>query len=321
MPKLIIQIPCFNEEKSLPVTLKDLPRKLPGLDKIEWLIIDDGSTDRTVEVARSLGVDHVVRLIRHQGLAKGFMAGIRACVEYGADIIVNTDADNQYYAGDIIKLVQPILDGKAEIVIGERPITEIKHFSPLKKLFQRWGSWMVRKVSQTDIPDAPSGFRAISREAAMRMHVFSEYTYTIETIIQAGQHGMAIMSVPIRTNDFLRKSRLIHSIPAYLARSFNTILRIFMTYKPLSFFMIPGSVSFLIGTVLGLRFLYFYLVTGTSSGHMQSLILVAVLLILGVFLVIVGLIADLISVNRKLLENVDYRLQRLDEKVEKLRKE
>jgi glycosyltransferase involved in cell wall biosynthesis len=320
MTKLIIQIPCFNEEKSLPVSLKELPRSLPGIDKIEWLIIDDGSTDRTIEVAQSMGVDHVVRQIRHQGLAKGFMAGIRACVEYGADIIVNTDADNQYYAGDIIKLVQPILDGKAEIVVGERPITEIKHFSPLKKLFQRWGSWLVRKVSQTDIPDAPSGFRAISREAAMRMHVFSEYTYTIETIIQAGQHGMAIISVPIRTNDFLRKSRLIHSIPAYLARSINTILRIFMTYKPLSFFMIPGGISFLAGSVLGLRFLYFYLVTGTSSGHIQSLILVAVLLILGVLLIIVGLIADLISVNRKLLENVEYRLQRLDEKVESLRK-
>ena len=320
MTKLIIQIPCFNEEKSLPVTLKELPRKLPGVDKIEWLIIDDGSTDRTVEVARSLGVDHVVRLIRHRGLAKGFMAGIQACVENGADIIVNTDADNQYYAGDIIKLVQPILDGKAEIVIGERPITEIKHFSPLKKLFQRWGSWMVRKVSHTDIPDAPSGFRAISREAAMRMHVFSEYTYTIETIIQAGQHGMAIMSVPIRTNDFLRKSRLIHSIPAYLARSINTILRIFMTYQPLSFFLIPGGISFLAGTVLGLRFLYFYLVTHTSTGHIQSLILAAVLLILGVLLVIVGLIADLISVNRKLLENVEYRLQSLDEKIETLRK-
>jgi glycosyltransferase involved in cell wall biosynthesis len=320
MTKLIIQIPCFNEEKSLPVSLKELPRSLPGIDKIEWLIIDDGSTDRTVEVAQSLGVDHVVRQIRHQGLAKGFMAGIRACVEYGADIIVNTDADNQYYAGDIIKLVQPILDGKAEIVVGERPITEIKHFSPLKKLFQRWGSWLVRKVSQTDIPDAPSGFRAISREAAMRMHVFSEYTYTIETIIQAGQHGMAIISVPIRTNDFLRKSRLIHSIPAYLARSINTILRIFMTYKPLSFFMIPGGISFLAGSVLGLRFLYFYLVMGTSSGHIQSLILVAVLLILGVLLIIVGLIADLISVNRKLLENVEYRLQRLDEKVDSLRK-
>ena len=320
MTKLIIQIPCFNEDKSLPVTLKELPRKLPGIDKIEWLIIDDGSTDRTVEVARSLGVDHVVRLIRHQGLAKGFMAGIQACVENGADIIVNTDADNQYFAGDIIKLVQPILDGKAEIVVGERPITEIKHFSPLKKLFQRWGSWMVRKVSQTDIPDAPSGFRAISREAAMRMNVFSEYTYTIETIIQAGLRGTAIISVPIRTNDFLRKSRLIHSIPAYLARSFNTILRIFMTYKPLFFFMISGCISFLIGTVLGLRFLYFYFVTRTSTGHIQSLIFAAVMLILGGLLFVVGLLADLISVNRKLLENVEYRLQRLDEKVETLRK-
>jgi glycosyltransferase involved in cell wall biosynthesis len=320
MTKLIIQIPCFNEENSLPVSLKELPRELPGVDKIEWLIIDDGSTDRTVEVAKSLGVDHVVRLIRHQGLAKGFMAGIQACVEKGADIIVNTDADNQYFAGDIIKLVQPILDGKAEIVVGERPITEIKHFSPLKKLFQRWGSWMVRKVSHTDIPDAPSGFRAISREAAMHMHVFSEYTYTIETIIQAGQRGMAIMSVPIRTNDFLRKSRLIHSIPAYLARSFNTITRIFMTYQPLSFFTIPGGISILAGTILGLRFLYFFLITRTSAGHIQSLILVAVLLILGFLLVIFGLIADLISVNRKLLENVEYRLQRLDEKVETLRK-
>lgn len=320
MTKLIIQIPCFNEEKALPVSLKELPRELPGIDVIEWLIIDDGSSDNTVEVARSLGVDHIVRLIRHQGLARGFMAGIQACVEKGADIIVNTDADNQYYAGDIIKLVQPILDGEAEIVIGERPITEIKHFSPLKKLFQRWGSWMVRKVSQTDIPDAPSGFRAISREAAMRMHVFSEYTYTIETIIQAGQHGMAIMSVPIRTNDFLRKSRLIHSIPAYLTRSINTILRISMTYKPLSFFVATGDIFFLFGTALGLRFLYFYLVTQTSSGHIQSLILAAVLLILGGFLVIMGLIADLISVNRKLLENVEYRLQRLNEKIEKLQK-
>jgi len=320
MKKLIIQIPCFNEENSLPVTLKELPRELPGIDKVEWLIIDDGSTDRTVEVARELGVDHVVRLIRHQGLAKGFMAGIQACVEFGADIIVNTDADNQYYAGDMMKLVQPILEGKAEIVVGERPITEISHFSPIKKLFQRWGSWMVRKVSQTEIPDAPSGYRAISREAAMRMHVFTEYTYTIETIIQAGQRGMAIMSVPIRTNDFLRKSRLIRSLPAYLARSLNTITRIFMTYKPLSFFMIPGVIFFLIGTILGFRFLYFYLVTKTSSGHIQSLILTAVLLILGGLLIIFGLIADLISVNRKLLENVEYRLQRLDEKVEVLKK-
>ncbi len=320
MTKLIIQIPCFNEEKTLPVTLKELPRKLPGVDKIEWLIIDDGSTDNTIEVARSEGVDHVVRLIGHQGLAKGFMAGLQACIEKGADIIVNTDADNQYFAGDINKLVQPILDGKAEIVIGERPISEIKHFSPLKKLFQRWGSWMVRKVSHTDIPDAPSGFRAISREAAMRMHVFSEYTYTIETIIQAGQRGLAIMSVPIRTNDFLRKSRLIHSVPAYLSRSFNTIMRIFMTYRPLSFFTIPGAIAILAGVILGLRFLYFYLITNTGAGHIQSLILVAVLLILGFLLIIFGLIADLVSVNRKLLENVDYRLQRLDEKINSLQK-
>jgi len=320
MTKLIIQIPCFNEENSLPVTLKELPRKLPGISKIEWLIIDDGSTDRTVEVARELGVDHIVRLIRHQGLAKGFMAGIQACVELGADIIVNTDADNQYHAGDIPKLVQPILDGKAEIVVGARPISEIKHFSPLKKLFQKWGSWMVRKVSQTEIEDAPSGFRAISREAAMRMHVFSEYTYTIETIIQAGQKGMAIVSVPIRTNDFLRKSRLIHSIPAYLARSTNTILRIFMTYQPLEFFRIPGLISFFFGTILGLRFLYFAIFTANSSGHIQSLILAAVLLILGGILFVFGLLADLISVNRKLLENVEYKIQRLGEKVEKLDK-
>ena len=320
MTKLIIQIPCFNEEKSLPVTLKELPRELPGIDQVEWLIIDDGSTDRTVEVAKAHGVDHVVRLIRHQGLARGFMAGIRACVENGADIIVNTDADNQYFAGDIVNLVQPILDGKAEIVVGERPIAEIKHFSPIKKLFQRMGSWLVRKVSRTDIPDAPSGFRAISREAAMRMHVFSEYTYTIETIIQAGQHGMAIVSVPIRTNDFLRKSRLFNSLPSYLARSFNTIMRIFMTYKPMAFFLIPGGLFFLLGTALGLRFLYFYLITKTSAGHIQSLILAAVLLILGGILVIFGLITDLISVNRKLLENVEYKLQRLDEKVENLRK-
>lgn len=321
MTKLIIQIPCFNEEKHLPVTLAQLPRQLPGIDVVEWLVIDDGSTDRTLEVARAQGVDHIVRLMRHQGLAKGFMAGIQACIEHGADIIVNTDADNQYFAGDIIKIVQPILDGKAEIVIGARPIESIQHFSAVKKLFQKWGSWLVRKVSQTDIQDAPSGFRAISREAAMRMHVFSEYTYTIETIIQAGRRGMAIISVPVRTNDEMRKSRLIHSIPAYLARSLNTILRIFMTYRPISFFLIPGGISFLLGAILGLRFLYFYLVTKTGAGHIQSLILTAVLLIMGGLLGIMGLIADLISVNRKLLENVEYRLQRLDEKVDKLKQD
>jgi len=321
MTKLIIQIPCFNEEQSLKVTLPLLPREVPGIDEVEWLIIDDGSTDRTVEVAKELGVDHVVQLIRHQGLAKGFMAGVRACVEHGADIIVNTDADNQYNADDIPLLVQPILDGKAEIVVGTRPISEIEHFSPLKKIFQKMGSWLVRKVSQTEVYDAPSGFRAISREAAMRMHVFSKYTYTLETIIQAGKHGMAIMSVPIRTNDFLRESRLIHSIPRYLSHSFNTVIRIFMTYQPMSFFMIPGMIFFMFGIILGLRFLFIFLVTKTSSGHIQSLILTAILLMLGGLLIIIGFIADLISVNRKLLENVEYRIQRLDEKVVQLGKD
>ena len=234
---------------------------------------------------------------------------------------MNTDADNQYNAEDIPLLIQPILDGKAEIVVGTRPISEIEDFSQLKKLFQKMGSWLVRKISKTEIHDAPSGFRAISREAAMRMHVFSDYTYTLETIIQAGKRGMAIVSVPIRTNDFLRESRLIHSIPRYLAHSFSTIIRIFMTYQPMAFFMIPGMASFLVGIVLGIRFLYFYMITKTSSGHIQSLILSEVLLVLGGLLVIIGLIADLISVNRKLLENVEYRIQRLDEKVERLGKD
>ena len=319
MTKLIIQIPCYNEEKSLSITLANLPRKLSGIDVIEWLIIDDGSTDNTIEVAKENGVDHVIQLIRHQGLARGFMAGIQACLDNGADIIVNTDADNQYNADDIPELIQPILEGKADIVIGARPISNIKHFSTLKKIFQKLGSWMVRKVSHTQVDDAPSGFRAISREAAMHMHVFSDYTYTLETIIQAGQRGMAVVSVPIKTNDFLRKSRLIHNIPRYLLMSINTIIRIFMTYQPLAFFIIPGIILFFCGTILGFRFLYFYLFTGSSSGHIQSLILSTVLLILGGLLVIFGLIADLVSVNRKLLENVDYRIKRLDEEIRAIR--
>ncbi len=319
MTKLIIQIPCFNEEESLPVTLASLPRKLPGIDVIEWLIIDDGSMDNTVEVAKANGVDHVVQLIRHQGLARGFMAGIHACLDKDADIIVNTDADNQYNADDIPNLIQPILEGKADIVIGTRPISNIKHFSILKKIFQKIGSWIVRKVSHTQVVDAPSGFRAISRDAAMRMHVFSNYTYTLETIIQAGQRGMAVVSVPIRTNDYLRKSRLIHNIPRYIALSINTIVRIFMTYQPLAFFIIPGITFFICGTMLGFRFLYFYLFTSSSSGHIQSLILSAVLLILGGLSVIFGLISDLISVNRKLLENVDYRIKHIDEEIRTIR--
>ena len=310
--KLIIQIPCYNEEKTLSIALAALPRKLPGIDIIEWLIIDDGSTDRTVEVALANGVDHVVRLPCNQGLAKAFMAGLEASLKAGADIIVNTDADNQYCADDIPKLIGPILSGKAEIVVGARPIAEIGHFSPMKKILQKLGSWVVRVASKTNIPDAPSGFRAISRDAAMRLNVFNEYTYTLETIIQAGQKGMAIKSVPIRTNKDLRPSRLVKSISSYISQSILTIIRIFMAYRSLRFFAIPGVISFSLGMLISLRFLYFYL-TGNGCGHIQSIVLAALLLGTGFFLCVVGLIADLIAVNRKLMEKLDWRMQQVEE--------
>jgi glycosyltransferase involved in cell wall biosynthesis len=312
--KLIIQIACYNEEKVLPVTLSELPRQMEGFDKVEWLIIDDGSTDNTVEVAKSHGVDHIVRFTKNQGLAKGFVAGIDACLRLGADVIVSTDADNQYDARDIPKLIKPILDGKAEIVVGARPIEEIKHFSPVKKYLQKIGSWVVRIASNTDIPDAPSGFRAMSRDAAMHLHVFNEYTYTLETIIQAGQKGMAITSVQIRTNKDLRPSRLIKSIPSYIKQSIFTIIRIFMTYRPLKFFAVPGIISFSFGILISLRFIYFFF-TGNGRGHIQSLILAALLLGTGIALCIIALIADLISINRKLLEKIDLRIQKIEERV------
>ena len=310
MTKLIIQIPCYNEEKTLAITLRDLPRELPGIDRIEWLIIDDGSSDKTVEAARANGVDHVVRHLRNLGLARAFMTGLEASISLGADIIVNTDADNQYVAADIPRLIAPILAGQADIVIGSRPIATISEFSPLKKLLQKFGSWMVRQASRTNIQDTTSGFRAWSRNAAMQMHVFNDYTYTLETIIQAGQKGMAIVDVPIRTNDQLRPSRLIKSIPTYIRRSTLTILRIFMTYQPFDFFIIPGGISILAGILLGARFLYDYF-TGAGNGHIQSLIFAAILLTLGGFLVVTGLLADLISVNRKLLERIDWQLQKI----------
>jgi len=309
--KLIIQLPCYNEEATLGIALGALPREIPGVDKVEWLIIDDGSKDRTVEVAKECGVDHVVRLPRNQGLAKGFIAGLDACLKAGADIIVNTDADNQYCADDIPKLIEPILRGEAEIVVGARPIDEIEHFSPMKKALQKLGSWVVRIASKTDIPDAPSGFRAMSRKAAMQLNVFNEYTYTLETIIQAGQKNMAIVSVPVRTNSDLRPSRLVKSIPAYIRRSILTIIRIFMTYKPFRFFVVPGIISFVVGLLLGMRFLYHYL-TGHGTGHIQSLILAALLMGTGFFLGVTGLLADLISVNRKLLEKIDWRVRQLE---------
>ena len=311
MTKLIIQIPCYNEEGSLEVTLAELPRELPGVDTVEWLIINDGSIDKTVEVAQAYGVDHIVNFEHNQGLAKAFMAGIEACLKANADIIVNTDADNQYCADDIPKLIEPILSGRAEIVVGARPIRQIKHFSPTKKVLQKLGSWVVRMASNTKILDAPSGFRAISREAALRLNVFSEYTYTLETIIQAGQKGMVITSVPIRTNGYLRPSRLVKSIPSYVKRSLLTILRIFMTYKPLRFFVVLGSIPFSLGSLLGIRWLILFL-SGTPKAHVPSLILAAILILIGFQLWMFGLVADLMAVNRKMLEDIQLRLRRLE---------
>lgn len=311
MRKLIIQIPCFNEEETLPITLADLPREVAGFDVVEWLVIDDGSTDSTVEVALANGVDHIVRMKRNSGLAKVFMAGLDACLKRGADVIVNTDADNQYCADDIPALTAPVIAGRADIVVGARPISEIPHFSPIKKMLQRLGSWAVRVASNTEIPDAPSGFRAISRDAALRLNVLSEYTYTIETIIQAGRAGMAIQSVPVRVNEDLRPSRLVKSIPSYVKRSLITIARIFMTYKPLRFFMVPGLVFFGVGVLVGLRFVYFFAI-GEGAGHIQSLILTAILLLVGVQLALFGLLAELIGNNRKMLEDVQSRIRRMD---------
>ncbi|MFE4106511.1 glycosyltransferase family 2 protein [Almyronema epifaneia] len=308
--KLIIQIPCYNEEATLGVTLSELPREIPGIDKVEWLIINDGSTDRTVDVAREWGVDHIVSFDYNQGLAKGFMAGLEACLKAGADIIVNTDADNQYYAGDIPRLVEPIVRGEAEIVIGARPIRQIKHFSPIKKFLQGLGSWAVRVASNTTVADAPSGFRAFSRAAALQFNVFNEYTYTLETIIQAGQKGMAIVSVPIRTNGYLRPSRLVKSIWAYVQRSLLTIVRIFITYRPLQFFTYLGAIPLIAGVLLGVRWLVLFFLLNTARTHVPSLILTAILILVGFQLCIFGLVADLLSVNRKLLEDIQLRLRR-----------
>jgi glycosyltransferase involved in cell wall biosynthesis len=303
--KLIIQIPCYNEEQALPVTLSKLPRGVPGFTTVEWLIIDDGSGDNTIRVAKEHGVDHVIRHLRNQGLAQSFMTGLDACLELGADVIVNTDADNQYNADDIPALVAPILAGQADIVIGARPVEFIQHFSPAKKFLEKLGSWVVRVVSNTDIPDAPSGFRAISRIAAQQFVVFNEYTYTLETIIQAGQKKMAITWVPIRVNKDLRPSRLVKNIPSYIQRSIITMLRIFIIYKPFYFFGLIGSLLFGSGLLIGLRFLWYYII-GEGQGHIQSLILTAVLLGMGFQTTLVAFIVDLLAANRKLLENVRY---------------
>lgn len=309
--KLIIQLPCYNEEKTLPETLADLPRQIDGVDEIEYLIIDDGSTDDTVETAKRYGVNHVVSFKQNKGLAAGFMAGLDACLRLGADIIVNTDADNQYCGADISELVRPILDNKYDIVVGERPIDDIDHFSKRKKMLQHFGSWVVRIASDTDCPDAPSGFRAYSREAALRMNVLNRYTYTLETIIQAGRTNMAIGSVPIHTNPETRKSRLFKSMTSYIKRSSGTIVRAFMMYKPLRFFSILGTVLFCIGLIVAIRFLVLALM-GDSAGHIQSLILSSILILLGAQTFVAGLQADLVAANRKLLEEIQYRVRKLD---------
>jgi glycosyltransferase involved in cell wall biosynthesis len=308
--KLIIQIPCLNESETLAIALAELPREVAGFDTVEWLIIDDGSTDNTAEVARRNGVHHVVRHPVNRGLAVGFMSGLEACLRLGADVIVNTDADNQYCGADIPKLTAPVLAHEADIVIGARPIDETAHFSWIKKKLQRLGSWAVRVASKTDVADAPSGFRAISREAAMRLNVFSAYTYTLETIIQAGQSNLRILSVPIRTNGDLRPSRLVKSISSYVRRSLGTILRVFVIYRPLALFVYVGSVFMTIGVIAGVRFLYYYLANG-GEGHIQSVILASLCVTLGMLLYMMGLIGELIATNRKLLERINYRLSEL----------
>lgn len=319
MTKVIIQICCYNEEVSLPVTLKELPRALPGVDQVEWLVVDDGSTDRTAAVARAWGVHHVVVLPRHRGLAAAFWTALQASLQAGADIIVTTDADNQYCAADIPALISPILSGQAEFVLGVRPIASTPHFSPVKKLLQRLGSWVVSVVSGVHIPDAATGFRALRREAALRLHVFSEYTQSLETIIQAGRQGIALAAVPVRTNPDLRPSRLVRSMAGYVCHQALIVVRIFATYKPFAFFAVPGAVVFAGGLLLGVRFLVFYFTSG-GSGHTQSVVLAALLLGTGFFLMVISILADLISVNRKLLEDLGGRLRQLEEQLRRFKR-
>ncbi len=309
--KLIIQIPCLDEAGQLPATLADLPRTVPGVDEVEWLIVDDGSTDRTIEVAREHGVDHVVKLTNNKGLAAAFQAGLDACLKLGADIIVNTDADNQYVGADIPKLVGPILEGKADMVVGDRETDSIEHFSPLKKRLQRLGSAVVRRASETDVPDTTSGFRAYNREAAIQMQVVSRFTYTLETIIQAGKNLVAVDHVPIRTNDNTRESRLFPSMWAYVRRNAGSIFRIYALYEPLRVFMIAAAVVAVPAAVIWTRFLYFFF-GGEGQGHVQSLILGSTLIVIAVQLVALGVVADILAANRTLQQRTLERVRRVE---------
>ena len=307
---LVIQIPCHNEEEVLPAVLASLPTRVDGIARIIALVIDDGSSDRTGEIARAHGAE-VLRLPVKRGLARAFLAGLERAVALGADLVVNTDGDNQYRGEDIPRLVEPIVRGQADLVIGTRPVASIESFSPAKKLLQRLGSAATRLASGTSIEDAPSGFRAMTRDAAMRLHVFNRYTYTVETIIQAGQKGMAVVSVPVGVNPVTRPSRLMRGPASYIARQLNVMVRVFMTYRPFRFFALPGIVIGGLGGMLLARFLYFYF-TGDGRGHVQSVVIGSLLAGVGFALVLVGLVADLISVNRQLLEDLDWRMRRLE---------
>jgi glycosyltransferase involved in cell wall biosynthesis len=309
--KLIIQIPCLNEEQTLPATLADLPRELPGFAEVEWLVVDDGSTDRTIEVARANGVDHVVRLTNNKGLAYAFQAGLDASLKLGADVIVNTDADNQYSGHDIGKLTAPILRGDADMVVGDREVMNIEHFSPLKKSLQRLGSWVVRQASQTTVPDTTSGFRSYNREAAMQLIVVSKFTYTLETIIQAGKQFIAVDHVPIRTNPKTRESRLFPSMWSYVRRNGLSIFRIYTRYEPLRVFMTAAALVMLLAFIVWGRYLYFW-INGDGAGHVQSLILGAVLFNAGMVLAALGILGDLLSANSTMLQRVFERVRRIE---------
>ena len=308
--KLIIQIPCFNESETLATALSYLPREVEGIDRVEWLVIDDGSTDTTAKVAGQCGVDHIISHPYNMGLARAFMTGLEACLANGADIIVNTDADNQYNAQDIPKLIKPILDGQADYVIGERPISQIEHFSVTKKFLQKIGSFAVRTFSKTDVTDAPSGFRAITSDAAMQLNVFNQYTYTLETIIQAGHKGIRTVNVPVTVNEDLRPSRLVKSITNYVRQSMSIIIRSFVIYKPFRFFTTIGLAMLGFGFLIGLRFLYYYIVE-QESGKLQSLVLAAILSISGVQAIALAFLGELHATNRKILEKLLYEFKKL----------
>jgi len=309
--KLIVQIPCYNEEQTLPQTVRDIPRQIDGVDQVEILVIDDGSTDRTVGVAKDIGVDHIVRNTCNKGLARSFLAGLDACLRLGADIVVNTDGDNQYKGEDIPKLINPILKGEADIVIGDRQTDKIPHFSATKKRLQKMGSLVVGLLSETQVPDAVSGFRAFSREAAMQMNIVSPYSYTIETVIQAGKKHLAVTSVPVGTNPKTRESRLLKSIPRFLERSITTMIRMYTMYQPLRVFFYIGCLFILAGLIPSIRFLFYYFTSG-GTGHIQSLILAAILFVVGFQVLMIGLVADVISFNRRLIEETLLRVKHIE---------